>query len=277
MNMRRMAGCIASALACLFVTPGSGAAERLDVRAAFAKSEGAIGRVLGKHALTDSSGTQFSLGDYRGKPLVISLVYTSCSSVCPATTQRLIDAVNEGGRDVGLDRFNVLTIGFDARNDTPARLAQFSVTQGVALANWRFASADVATLTSLLGELGFSYQSVAGGFDHVTQTTIIDRDGKVSRHIYGEDFPLVLFVEPLREVVHGKISERLAPSSIVDRIRLICTVYDPGAGRYRIDYGLVFGSVLAAISLALIGGLILREWLRTRRARVRSTQMERSF
>ena len=141
----------------------------------------------------------------------------------------------------------------------------------------QFRSADAATLTSLLGDLGFSYQSVAGGFDHVTQTTIVDRDGKVSRHVYGEDFPLVLLSEPLRAVVYGTLSERLAPSAIVDRIKLICTVYDPGAGRYRIDYGIVFGSVLAAFSFVLIGGLILREWLRTRRARTRAMQMERSF
>jgi protein SCO1/2 len=53
----------------------------------------------------------------------------------------------------------------------------------------------------------------------------------------------------------------------VDRIKFICTAYDPGAGRYRIDYGLVFGSVLAAISLLLMGGLILREWLRAGHAR----------
>ena len=265
MNAFRTGVCTA-ALAFLTVAPCFGASERLDVRAAFARSEGAIGRRVGNHTLTDSSGAQFSLGDYRGKPLVISLVYTSCSSVCPATTQRLVDAVNESGRDVGLGRFNVLTVGFDAKNDTPARLAQFSATQGVGLGNWRFASADAATLTSLLGELGFSYQTVAGGFDHVTQTTIIDREGRVSRHVYGEDFPLNLFVEPLRDVVFGTIRDQLTPSYIFERIRLICTVYDPGAGRYRIDYGLVFGSVIAAFSLALMGGVILREWMRTRQA-----------
>ena len=41
----------------------------------------------------------------RGKPLVVSLVFTACSSVCPPTTQHVIDAVNEAGRMIGLDRF----------------------------------------------------------------------------------------------------------------------------------------------------------------------------
>ena len=70
----------------------------------------------------------------------------------------------------------MLTLGFDARNDTPAHMAKFAVTQGVNFDNWRLASADAVTLSALLRDLGFSYAAVAGGFDHVTQTTILDRD-----------------------------------------------------------------------------------------------------
>jgi len=267
MKRRWTAAWIAVVLQSLIVTLSHAGQEAgLDPRAALAISAQAVGRELRSHALVDSSGMQFVLDDLRGKPLVISLVYTSCSAVCPATTQHLIDAVTEAGRAVGFDRFRVLTVGFDARHDTPAKLAQFAATQGVKLENWRFATADDATLAPLLSDLGFSYRAVAGGFDHLTQTTIIDRDGKVFRQVYGEDFPMAVFVEPLKEVVQGDARARLAFSGIVDRIRFICTIYDPGAKRYRIDYGLVFGSVLAALSLALMGGLILREWVRSRQA-----------
>ena len=237
------------------------AAPALDQDAAIAKSTRALGRHVGNHSLTDSGGVTFSLADYRGKPLIISLVYSSCSSVCPPTTQHTIDAVTEAGRVFGLDRFAVLTIGFDARNDTVPRMAQFASRQGIKLANWRVASGDAVTVAALLDDLGFSYRAVAGGFDHPTQTTILDRDGKVYRHVYGEAFPLRMFMEPMKDVVYGTTMP-FSFTGIVDRIRFICTAYDPGAGRYRIDYGLVFGSVLAAFSLLLMGGLLLREWLR---------------
>lgn len=246
-----------------FAAPPGG--ERLDPAAAVAKSREALGRPLGAYTLTDSSTAPLALRDYRGKPLVVSLVYTSCSSVCPPTTQHLIDAVTEAGRVFGLDRFAVLTIGFDARHDTPARLAQFGATQGIRLPNWRLASADAATLAALLRDLGFSYRSVAGGFDHLTQTTIIDSDGKVYRHVYGEDFPLQMFMEPLKDAIYGTATA-FSFDGLVNRIKFICTAYDPGAGRYRIDYGLVFGSVAAALSLLVMGGLILREWRRTAQA-----------
>jgi protein SCO1/2 len=245
----------------VFAAGPEGQAARLDPRKAIEQSEQAVGRSLGNYRLIDSTGASISLRDYRGKPLVISLVYTACSSVCPPTTQHLINAVDEAARALGPQSFNVLTVGFDARNDTPGRLAQFASMQGVKFRNWQLASADQATIEALLRDLGFSYIAIAGGFDHVTQTTIIDRDGKIYRSVYGDDFPLPMFIEPLKDIVYG-VSSSYSFAGIVDRIKFICTVYDPGAGRYRIDYGLAFGSVIAALSLLIFGGILYREWSR---------------
>jgi protein SCO1/2 len=241
------------------------ASATLDADAAVARGTQALGRAIGNYTLVDMNGSPLALRDYRGKPLVISLVYTACSSVCPPTTQHVIDAVNQAGRVLGQDRFAVLTVGFDARNDTPARLAQFASVQGINLPNWRVASADAATIGALLGDLGFSYRVIGGGFDHLTQTTIVDRDGKIYRHVYGDAFPLQMFMEPLKDVVYGTTTP-FSLSGIVDRIKFICTVYDPGAGHYRTDFGLVSGSVIAALSLLFLGGLIVREWMRSAHA-----------
>jgi len=237
---------------------------RLDPQKAYERSEAAIGRVIGPYRLTDTKGETLSLAALRGRPVVVSLVYSACSSVCPVSTQHLIDAVAQANKVIGPDRFSVLTIGFDARNDTPARMANFASGQGIRAPNWRVASADGGTISALLRDLGFSYVSVAGGFDHLTQTTILDTDGRVFRHIYGDDFPITMFMEPLKDAVFGT-STTFTVSGILDHIRFICTTFDPGAGRYRIDYGLVFGSVIAAISLVVFGGLIAREWRRTTR------------
>ena len=260
----RIAACGAVVLTQLLVAPvyAAPASPQLDPNATLAKGKQALGSTIGDYTLVDMNGSSLALRDYRGKPLVISIVYTACSSVCPPTTQHVIDAANEAGRVFGLDRFNVLTIGFDARNDTPARLFQFASVQGIKLPNWQVASADAATIEALLGDLGFSYRAVAGGFDHLTQTTIVDREGKVYRHVYGENFPLQMFMEPLKDVVYGTTTA-FSFSGIVDRIKFICTAYDPGSGRYRIDFGLVFGSAIAAFSLLVMGGFIVREWFRS--------------
>lgn len=267
MTCGRAAACTAFALACLLSAVGQAApaSSPLDPGAAIALGEQALGRTVGDYRLVDSRGIPFSLRDYRGKPLVVSLVYTSCSSICPPTTQHVIDAVTEAGRVFGPDRFAVLTVGFDARNDTVARMAQFASIQGIKFSNWRVASGDAATIEALLNDLGFSYRAVAGGFDHPTETTIIDREGKVYQHVYGEDFPLPMFMEPMKDVIYGTTTP-LSFTGILDRIKFICTAYDPGSRRYRFDYGLVFGGALAGLSLLAMGGLILREWIRSAQA-----------
>jgi protein SCO1/2 len=248
----------------LAVSPNEQSA-RLDPRKVIEQSEKTIGRTLGEYRLADSTGAPVLLRDYRGKPLVISLIYTACSSVCPSTTQHLIKAVQEANRVFGRGSFNVLTLGFDARNDTPRRMAQFASIQGVKFDNWRMASADPATIHALLRDLGFSYVSVAGGFEHVTQTTVIDRDGKIYRHVYGDDFPIQMLIEPLKDVIYER-SSLSSFNAIFDRIKYICTVYDPGAGRYHIDYSITFGSIMGGLSLLIFGGLIYREWVHTERA-----------
>ncbi len=245
-------------------TPGPQVA-RLDPRKVIETSERALGRPLGNYSLTDSTGRPLALSEYRGKPLVISLIYTACSSVCPPTTQRLIEAVDEARRTIGLDRFAVLTIGFDARHDTPKQLAQFAATQGVQAPNWRLATASAPTIEALLRDLGFSYVAIAGGFDHITQTTVIDSDGRIYRHIYGDDFPTQMFMEPLKEAVFGTTTPSTF-AGLLDRIRYICTVYDPSGGRYRFDYAVVTGSIFGALSLIGVAALIMREWRKTSRA-----------
>src|SRR3974390_1655632 len=248
MTCRRVAANVAALLALLLIAPAAAAepeTSRLDPPAAVGTGERAGGRSLGNYKLIDSGGAPFWLQDYRGKPLVISLVYSACSSICPATTQHLIDAMTEAGLVFGLDRFAVLTVGFDARNDTVPRMAQFASVQGIKFANWRVASGDAATTEALLNDLGFSYRAVAGGFDHPTQTTILDRNGKIYRHVYGEDFPLPIFMEPMKDVVYGT-STSFSFSGIFDRIRFICTAYDPGSRRYRVGFGLIFGAAAPA-------------------------------
>jgi protein SCO1/2 len=263
-TLKVVAACFVGWLALASQATADAQADRLDPKRVLDRSEAAIGRTLGTYSLTDTSGRPISLTSLRDKPLVVSLVYSACSSVCPVTTQHLLDAVDQANRFFGSDRFEVLTIGFDARNDTPARMANFASLQGIRAPNWRVASGDAATINAILRDLGFSYSRIAGGFDHITQTTILDRGGKVYRHVYGEDFPVRMFMEPLRDVIHGQ-STPMTVSGLIDRIKFICTTFDPGAGRYKIDYGLMFGSVIAAFSLLIFGLVIAREWRKTAR------------
>jgi protein SCO1/2 len=163
----------------------------------------------------------------------------------------------------------VLTVGFDARHDTPVRMATFARQQGIPVANWRVASGDEATLAALMRDLGFSYEAAAGGFEHITQTSIVDAQGRLYRHVYGDDFPLQVFIEPLKEVVFGTTTRALTMSALADRIRFLCTVYDPYQGRYRTSYAIALGIFVGGLSLVISGTIFGRAWVRNLRRHAR--------
>lgn len=242
------------------------AVATLDQGSSLAISQQAIGRTLGEYRFIDAKGTRVDSSQLRGKPLVISLIYTGCSHVCPMLTQRLRQAVEEAQGLIGADRFSVITVGFDVRNDTPMRMAAFARAQGVDLPNWRFLSGDETSIAALAGDLGFTYTASGGGYLHVSQTTIVDRDGRVYRQVYGDDFPIQVFMEPLKEAVYGTVGSFRSLSSLVDRVRFLCTVYDPNQGRYRISYAIAMGLLAGLISLGTTAVVISRAWLNSRRA-----------
>lgn len=85
---------------------------------------------------------------------------------------------------MGPDRFAVLTIGFDARADTPDRMRVFTRERGIELAIRRFVRADAGTIDRPSRDIGFTFLRTAEGFDHLTQTSVVDPDGLVYRQIY---------------------------------------------------------------------------------------------
>ena len=86
----------------LTLNPGPGGRlnkdEPLDEVAALKYSQAAIGRGLDGYTLYDRQGKAVMLTDYQGKPLIISLIYTSCYHICPTTTQNLARAIKQADR-----------------------------------------------------------------------------------------------------------------------------------------------------------------------------------
>jgi protein SCO1/2 len=236
-----------------------------DQQAALTISQGAIGNRIGDLAFTAGDGRRVRLSDFRGKPLVISLIYTSCYHICPTTTQHLAKGVRIARAALGPDSFSVLTIGFDSANDTPAAMQRFAREQGVNLPQWDFLSADPTTMESVSRDFGFISYRAPHGFDHLIQATIIDAQGKIYRQVYGMKFEIPLLVEPLKELIFGMPAGPSLLSSVSNRIKLFCTVYDPASGEYRIDYSLFLEIIIGLSSIGVVSFFLIREWRRNRR------------
>jgi protein SCO1 len=240
-------------------------AAALDANAALERSQRALGNPVGDHAFTAADGRRVRLSEFRGKPLLVSFVYTACSQVCPTTTRFLNRAVREADRALGPGRFRVITIGFNLPYDTPAAMQGFQRQQGIERAGWEFLSPDPGVVEVLTREMGFSFAASAGGFDHLAQVTLLDAEGRVATQVYGEDFDLAMLVGPLKNLLTGAPIERPSVADIVERVRLLCTVYDPRTGRYRLDYTIVVEILAGSSILLAVLYFLLREWWRNRR------------
>lgn len=271
--MRAAAFCLC--LIYLFPAFGAGtetapreAIREFQYKTALQASQEAIGMAPADYRFTDARARALSLHDLRGKPLVLSLVYTSCYHICPMTIRHLATVVEKAKDALGEDSFNVALLGFDAHNDNPRAMLHFAKKQGVADAGWRLLSADSDTVNAFTKELGFAFFPSPNGFDHIVQATILDADGRIYRQVYGEVFDTPLLVEPLKELVLGRPKpDQTFMDGLIDRVRFFCTTYDPGRDAYHFDYSLFVGLFIGATIILLGCVFIVRELLRNKRAR----------
>jgi len=240
----------------------------LDQAAALRASQAVVGKPVGDFTLLDRDGKPVRLSRYRGKPLLVSFIYTGCFQVCPLTTRSLQSAI-EGGRGIfGTSQFNVVSIGFNQPADSPQSLKAFARQHRIDAPNWDFLSPHASIVEPLTRAFGFEYLATPAGFDHVVQATLLDAEGRVYRQIYGERLNAAALGEPLAQLLrNAPVPQQFRLDDLVDRIRILCTDFDPATGRYRFKYGLlleVAGGVTFALTMLWF---FLAEWRARRRAR----------
>ncbi|MEH6468142.1 MAG: SCO family protein [Porticoccus sp.] len=242
-------------------------APTFDRKTALDTSQSAIGNQLNEYHFFTGQGQPKKLSEYRGKPLVISLIYTSCFHICPTTTKHLDKVMSKARSVLGEDSFNIVTIGFDSDNDTADAMRFFAKQQSVNEDNWDFLSTDKETILQFSKQLGFQFFPSPNGFDHLVQTTLLDEHGVVNRQVYGIQFETPHLVEPLKQLVFGEKADQSLFQQITDKVRLFCTVYDPYSDSYKFDYSIFVGLFIGLTIGGLMIILFIREWRYTHAAR----------
>ena len=240
----------------------------LDQASTLRSSQAVIGRQVSDFTLLDREGRPIRLSSYRGKPLLVSFIYTGCFQVCPLTTRALQKAV-ETGRDIfGTSQYNVISIGFNQPFDTSQALKAFALQHRIDQPNWEFLSPHASIIEPLGREFGFSFVATPAGFDHVLQVTLLDAEGRIYRQIYGDELNADSLGEPLKQLMrNAPIAEQLKLDDLIERVRILCTVYDPISGKYRVKYDLlieVAGGVTFALAMLWF---FAGEWWTRRKAR----------
>ncbi len=250
-----------------------GTVSTLDEAQALRVSEAAIGRIIPDATLLDRQGRPVSLRSYRGKPLLVSFIYTGCFQVCPTQTRALHDAVRGLDTLLGKDQFNVVSIGFNQPFDSYQAMRSFAAQQRIDYANWEFLSPAPDLVGPLTEAFGFSYLATPAGFDHVLGVTVVDPEGRIHSQVYGDRLRADQLGIPLRQLLLAApapvTSSALAVA--IERVRILCTIYDADTGQYRYDYKLIFEIIGGALFFSSVAIYFLLEWRNRRRARRQAT------
>lgn len=244
----------------------------LDQEAALRVSQSVVGKPVSDFTLLDREGRPVRLSQYRGKPLLVSFIYTGCFQVCPLTTRSLQSAI-EAGRDAfGTKQFNVVSIGFNQPADSPQSMKAFARQYRIDQPNWEFLSPHASIVDPLARELGFSYVATSAGFDHILQVTLLDAQGRIYRQIYGDQLSAGAIGEPIKELLsNAPVAQSFRLEDLVDRVRILCTVYDPNTGKYEVKYNLLLEISGGVVFLLAVAWFFLAEWRTQRRARRKQT------
>jgi protein SCO1 len=119
--------------------------------------------------LTDEHGKPVSMDQYRGKPVVVTYVYTHCKESCPIQAQMIRGALDDLGHDIP-----ALAVTVDPFRDTPASARAF-LRRAKMTGRMRFVLGTRRQLQPLYR--GFAIQPQLRDREHQAYITLVDREG----------------------------------------------------------------------------------------------------
>ena len=215
--------------------------------------------------LRDEHGKDVVLRDlFRGRPVVLSLVYYECPMLCTLSLNGLVSALDvlklEPGRD-----FDLITVSFDARETHDQARKRKNVylnryRRPEAGGAWHFLTGDRPQLERLTRAVGFRYawDEDTQQFAHASGVVVATPQGVISRYLYGIEYS----PKDLRFALIESAAQRIGTP--VDTLLLSCYRYDPVHGRYG-AYVMGILRVAALATIGVLGGFVAVMLRRERR------------
>ncbi len=186
--------------------------------------------------LTNDQGQKVLLSSFYNdkKPIILSLVYYSCPSLCNLHLKGVFEVFSELGLKPGED-FEFLAVSIDAREDSDLAAAKKENYLSEFLPNFTQESGGIHFLTAaedqikILSEtVGFKFQwdEQANEWAHASAAIISTPQGQISRYLHGVYFEPKTFRLSVIEASKGMIG------TFTDHFALFCFRYDPKGNKY---------------------------------------------
>lgn len=133
---------------------------------------------------------ELKLSELEGTPVIISMIYGSCTTACPVLVhdvKRLYSKLDEDTQK----HVKLVMVSFDTNRDTPEALADYVKQYKLNNDNWLFLNGSEQDIRTLATVLGVRYRRRPDGdFDHSNLITILDKQGVIAERIEGLSQPM---------------------------------------------------------------------------------------
>jgi len=134
-------------------------------------------------SLTDQNGKQVSLASFKGKPVLIDFIYTSCPGPCSVLTSKLVSVAQDLGSRLG-PQVEMLSLSIDPEHDTPKALKDYAQRLGADRSGWLFLTGKPAVVERVLAAYNLRrMRAEDGSVTHMETLFLLGPDGR-QRRIY---------------------------------------------------------------------------------------------
>jgi protein SCO1/2 len=128
---------------------------------------------------TDQLGNSTPIQSFRGQNILVAMLYTQCTTMCPMIVSDLkkieAELTAEERKKV---RFVIFSI--DSARDTPEQLAAFASKMDMDPDHWTLLNGKEEEVKKVTQFFGISYQPLENGeFAHSNVITLLDKDGLI--------------------------------------------------------------------------------------------------
>ncbi len=131
--------------------------------------------------LTDHRGAAASLDQFRGKAVLLTGVYTLCSTSCPEILVQIHELVAELP-SAAKEHLQLVALSLNPEYDTDAMMGAVAEAYGLEYPGFRFLNGDPFVMNPLLRDLQFSPRRnpETGLIDHANLFILLDADGRIA-------------------------------------------------------------------------------------------------
>lgn len=146
-------------------------------------------------ALVNQAGKRIHLSQFRGKPMLVTFIYTRCPlpDFCPLMSNNFSEILKQLKQQPQVfDKAQLLSITIDPEHDSPAVLRQYGEhyvgTTDPDFKHWQFATGSPEQVRRAADWFGLAYNGKTGQIVHNLSTVLISPDGKVAKVYIGNQW-----------------------------------------------------------------------------------------